>query len=223
VNRRNGILCAAAISVLLSGVCFGFDDEGFQWWTYVEMSTKIATDWKVTFQEEMRLGDDGGNLYYEHSSLMFTYSGLAKWLDVGAGFRLIYEKDSHDEFQPENRPQLDVTLKWMLFDYAVSSRNRIEYRDFTVEDKKDVWRYRNKFTVKMPFELTPLKLKPYTADEIFITLNDDNIDKNRLYFGAIMPLRKGVDLDIYYMWQSSRSGHEWKDIEVLGTGLKFEF
>jgi hypothetical protein len=217
------LLLVTVLAGLSSRACLAFEDEGFQWWTYVEASTKIATDWKATFQQEMRLGDDGGNFYYEHSDLMFTYSGLAKWLDVGAGFRLVYEKDSHDEWQRENRPHLDVTLKWMLFDYAVSSRSKIEYRDFTVEDKKDVWRYRNKFTAKMPFELTPLKLKPYTADEIFITLNDDNIDKNRLYFGVIMPLRKGVDLDIYYMWQASRSGSEWKDIEVLGTGLKFEF
>jgi hypothetical protein len=114
-----------------------------------------------------------------------------------------------------------VTLKGKLFDCSVSSRNRIEYRDRT--GTEDVWRYRNKFTVKLPFELTVLKLKPYTADEIFVTLNDDNIDRNRLYFGVILPLGEGVDADIYYMWQASRSGGEWKDIEVLGTGLKFSF
>jgi hypothetical protein len=221
MKRRNGILCVVVINVFISGVCFGYEDEGFQWWTYIEASTEITRDWKATFQQEMRLGDDGGNLYYEHSDLLFTYSGLADWLDLGAGFRLVYEKDSSDDFKRENRPHFDVTLKGTLFGCAVSSRNKIEYRDFA--DKKDLWRYRNKFTAKMPFELTPLKLRPYTADEIFITLNDDNIDKNRLYFGAVMPLRKGVDLDIYYMWQASRSSGEWKDIEVLGTGLKFEF
>jgi hypothetical protein len=167
------------------------------------------------------LGDDGGNFYYEHSDLIFTYSGLAKWLDVAGGFRLVYEKDNENVWRRENRPLLDVTLKGSLFDCSVSSRNRIEYRDF--EDRKDVWRYSNKFVVKLPIEVTPLKLKPYTADEVFITLDDDNIDKNRLYFGVIMPLRKGIDADIYYIWQSSRSGDEWKDIEVLGTGLKFEF
>ena len=58
---------------------------------------------------------------------------------------------------------------------------------------------------------------------MFITLDDDNIDKNRIYFGVIMPLRKGIDVDIYYIWQASRSEDEWKNIEVLGTGLKFEF
>ena len=221
MKRRNGIMCVVVTNILLSGVCFGYEDEGFQWWTSAEASTELAKDWKATFQQEMRLGDDGGNFYYEHSDLLFTYSGLAKWLDVGAGFRLVYEKDSHDEWQRENRPHLNVTLKGKLFDCSVSSRNRFEYRDRTAAE--DVWRYRNKFTVNLPFELTALKLKPYTADEIFITLNDDNIDRNRLYIGVTLPLREGVDVDIYYMWQASRSSGEWKDIEVLGTGLKFHF
>lgn len=214
-------LLIVAATVLVSGVCFGYEDEGFQWWATAEASTKLAEDWKATFQQEFRLGDDGGNLYYEHSDLSFTYSGLAKWLDVGAAFRLVYEKDGSDEWQRENRPHLNVTLKGKLFDCSVSSRSRFEYRDR--RGAEDVWRYRNKFTVNLPCELTVLKLRPYAADEIFITLNDDNVDKNRLYFGVAMPVQKGLDVEIYYMWQASRSSNEWKDIDVLGTVLKFKF
>lgn len=188
-----GLLFFVMLAVFLAGgVCLGYEDEGFQWWTTVEASTKLAEDWEATFQQRMHLGDDGGNFYYEHSDLMFTYSGLAEWLDLGAGFQLIYEKDSSDEWQRENRPHLDVTLKGNLFDCSVSSRSRIEYRDRTA--KEDVWRYRNKFTVKLPFELTSLKLKPYAADEIYITLNDDNVDRNRIYIGAVLPVSESVDL-----------------------------
>jgi hypothetical protein len=224
MQARSRILGAVAVSILLCGICLGFEDEGFQWWNYVEASTGFATDWKAAFRQDFRLGDDGGNLYYEHSDLIFTYSGLAKWLDVAGGFRLVYEKDNENVWRRENRPLIDVTLKGILFDCSVSSRNRMEYRDFEDEDKEDVWRYSNKFTVELPIEITPLKLKPYTADEVFITLDDDgNIDRNRIYVGVIMPLRKGIDADIYYIWQASRSGNEWIDIQVLGTGLKFEF
>jgi hypothetical protein len=119
-------------------------------------------------------------------------------------------------------PYIIVTLKGRLFDFPVSTRSRIEYRDRTA--KEDVWRYRNKITVNLPVELTPLKLKPYLADEIFITLNDDNIDKNRLYFGVVMPLSQSVEAEIFYMWQTSRvDSGDWSDIQVLGTTLKFKF
>jgi len=54
-------------------------------------------------------------------------------------------------------------------------------------------------------------------------MNDDNVDRNRFYSGATFELREGLDMDLYYMWQASRSSGEWKDIHVLGTGLKFHF
>jgi hypothetical protein len=223
MQLRRSVLGAAVVNILLCGICFGFEDKGFQWWNYIEASTKFADDWKAAFRQDLRLGDDGGNLYYEHSDLIITYSGLAKWLDVAGGFRLVYEKDDEDVWQRENRPLIDVTLKGSLYDCLISSRNRMEYRDFEDKDREEVWRYSNKFTLRLPFEVTPLKLKPYAADEVFITLNDDNIDKNRIYVGVILPLRKGIDADIYYIWQGSRSDSEWEDIYVLGTGLKFEF
>lgn len=219
--RKTYALAAVIGLVLIGNVGLAFDDEGVQWWPSTEVSTGLTKNWKVTFEQMLRLGDDGGNLYHEYSDLAFTYSGLAEWLDVGAGFRLIYEKDSKDVWKRENRPRLDVTLKGKLFDCSVSSRSRFEFRDLT--DKDDVWWYRNKFALKLPFELTELKLKPYIADEIFITLTDDEIDRNRAYLGVIWPLCKGLDADIYYMWQASKSIEEWKDIYVIGTGLKFRF
>lgn len=212
----------AVIVVLSSSVCFAYSDEGFQWWTSTGVSFELGKDWKCTFAQELRLGDDGGNLYREHSDLGFTYSGLADWIDVGANFRIVYEKDGSDEWKRENRPHLNVTLKGRFFNLPASNRGRFEYRDR--HKKKDVWRYRNKVTVKLPFELTELKLKPYVADEISVTMNDDNIDRNRLYVGASFGLSKGLAADIYYMWQTSRSSSgEWSDIQVLGTGLKFAF
>lgn len=220
--RGSVSVVVATIVVLSSSVCFAYSDEGFQWWTSASASTKISDDWKCTFLQEFRLGDDGGNFYYEHSDLGFTYSGLADWIDLGANFRLIYEKDGNDDWKRENRPHLNVTLKNKLFGLSVSSRGRFEYRDRYKDE--DVWRYRHKVTVKFPCELTALKLKPYVADEIFATMNDDNVDKNRVYAGASFGLTETVSADIFYMWQTSRSSSgEWSDIHVLGTGLKLRF
>ncbi len=209
------------IALVTAGTSFGFEDKGFQWWSYIDGNKKIADDWRVSFKQEFRTGDDGGNLYYEASDIFLTYSGLCDWLDIAVGYRLVYEKDNSDEWRHENRPMIDLTLKAKFCDFPVASRNRFEYRDF--ENKKDVWRYSNKIIVRLPVELTSLKLKPYTGYEFFITLVDDNVDKNRIYFGTIMPVTKGIDADIYYIYQTNRSGEHWDEVHVLGTGLKFEF
>ena len=207
--------------VLISEVCFAYDDEGFQWWSTAGVSYDINKDWKVTFEEEFRLGDDGGHLYYHHSDLGFVYKSLADWIDLGFNYRQAFEKDNKGEWREENRPHLNITLKGKLFDLDLSDRSRFEYRDR--ENKKDLWRYRNKFTVKFPLELTKLKLQPYLADEVFINFDEEGYNRNRLYSGASFKLSKNLEGNIFYLWQSSRSGGRWKDINVLGAGLKYRF
>ncbi len=223
MNARNWIYFAvmAIIVTLISEVCFASDDGDFQYWSTADFSFDIDRDWKFTFQEEFRLKESGGHLYYHHSEVGFVYKSFADWIDLGFNYRQVFEKDSEGEWKQENRPHLNVTLKGKLFDLDVSDRSRFEYRDR--ENKEDVWRYRNKVTVKLPFELTELKLKPYLADEVFITLNDDNVDRNRLYAGVSFKLAKNLKGDVFYLWQSSRSSSDWTDINVLGTALKFSF
>ena len=220
--RNLGFFTVAIITVSsISGICFASDDGDFQYWSTADVSFDINKDWKFTFQEEFRLGESGGHLYYHHSEPGLTYSGLAKWIDLGFNYRQVFEKNSKGQWKQENQPNINVTLKGKLLGLDVSNRARLEYRDR--EDNEDVWRYRNKVAVKLPFELTELKLQPYLADEIFIPLNDDNVDKNRFYAGVSLKLTKNLKGEVYYLWESSRGTSDWTDINVLGTALKFSF
>jgi hypothetical protein len=221
---KNTILFLSSLifAGLSSDPCFAFDDGDFQWWTSAGASVDINKDWKCTFEEEFRLGDDAGELYYHHSDLGFVYGSMADWIDLGFNYRLVFARaDSESEWKQENRPHLNVTLKGKLFGLGVSSRSRFEYRDR--EDQEDHWRYRNKFTVKVPIELTGLKLKPYVADEVFVPLNDDNISTNRFYAGLNFDVLEDITGEIFYLWQSSRAPGDWKDFNVLGTRLKLRF
>ena len=201
--------------------CSAYEDEGFQFWTTDSVSFDIGKDWTAKFEEEFRLGDDGGNLYYQHSDLGFTYTSLAEWIELGLNYRQIFEKDSRGEWRQENQPHFNITLKTQLFDLDLSNRSRFEYRDR--ERNKDLWRYRNKVTVKFPLELTPLKLQPYIADELFVNFDKEDFNKNRFYSGLSLKLSKHIQGEAYYLWQSSESGKEWKDIDVLGIQMKIYF
>ncbi len=85
--------------------------------------------------------------------------------ECGVQLRQIFEEDSMGEWQQENRPHLNATLTGKVSGLSVSNRSRLEYRDR--EAQQDTWRYRNKLTMNLPVELTPLKLQPYFADEVF--------------------------------------------------------
>jgi opacity protein-like surface antigen len=77
--------------------------------------------------------------------------------------------------------------------------------------------------VKLPVELTGLKLKPYVADEVFIPLNDDNITQNRVYAGISFEVLENLTADVFYLWLNGRTADGWNDINVLGTGLRYRF
>ena len=207
--------------LFLSQTCRGADDGDFQYWTGTSFSFDINKDWKFTFQEEFRLGDDADRLYYHHSDMGFTYKSFRDWIDLGFNYRQVFERDSKDRWRRENRPHLNVTFKGRLFDFPVSSRSRFEFRDREV--KKDLWRYRNKFTVKLPVELTELRLQPYIADEVFINFDEEGYNRNRLSSGFSFRLSEDVAGEVFYLWQSSRAGGGREDINVLGAHLKFYF
>ncbi len=209
------------IGIIISvSYAFAADDGDFQYWDTEGISWKLGQDWKIELEEEMRLGDNGGNFYYEHLDLGLTYSGLAEWLDLGLNYRQVSEKKS-GKWKEENRPHMNATLKWELWDFGFSNRSRFEYRN--IEDADNSWRYRNKLTVKLPLKLTKFEIQPYVADEIFYDFDKETLNRNRLYTGFSFKLFKDLKSEIYYLWQSSEKDDKWSDINVLGTKFKMSF
>lgn len=214
------LIAGLALTTCTQKACAN-DRSGFQYWSTADIAIDINKDFKALFQEELRLGDDGGHLYYQHSDIALIYKGLPDWIDLGLNFRKVYVEDDSNTWRQENRPHLNVTLKKKLGAITFSTRNRIEYRD--IEQKTGTWRYRNKFTIKFPFELTSLKLKPYIADEIFIKLNGEGYSANRVYGGVTFNILKNIKSSIYYVWQSARASPGRNDIHAIGTKFVFSF
>ena len=99
----------------------------------------------------------------------------------------------------------------------VEDRVRFEYR---MKDNSDnVWRYRNKASVKLG--LGPVS--PYLADEVFFDPEESEVNRNRLYIGIGGKLWKVIKGDLFFMLQSSKKNEEWKDYNVLGVKLKVGF
>jgi hypothetical protein len=213
-------LTAAILAAFMNRRCFAFNDEGFQFWSVAKVSFDINEDWKAEVEEELRLGDEGGNLYYHHTDLGFVYKNFAQWVDLGFNYRQVFEKDSEGKWRQENRPHGNLTLKAKLGDFDLSSRSRFEFRNR--EDREDLWVYRNKVTVKLPWALTELKLKPYVAEEIFVILDPTKYLGDRLYGGMYLDISENIRADFYYVWQLKRL-RGLQDIHVFGIGLKLRF
>ena len=210
--------------LVLSGKVYAGDDHDFQVWNTDVEEINLNKSAKVLLEEEFRLGDNAGNFYYQHYDIGYVRD-LSRYLNAGFGYRYVQEM-KNKKFKVENEPYLMATLFWQWLGYKFASRSRLEYRYFQYQ--ADSWRYRNKFTVKLPWEFTRREIQPFLADEIFIRFNGTELNENRLFIGLGFKITKNLAGEIYYLLRSIKNYHKtttnsWTDADVLGSNLKLMF
>lgn len=216
---KNRIMLAAALVFAVAGSIYAYDDADFQVWNSEIQEKKINKETKVTLEEEFRFGDDANDFYYHHYDAGFVYS-FNKNIDLGINYRQVYEKKK-GKFKTENRPHINAALKHDLFGCKIEDRNRLQYRHFDYQG--DLWQYRNKFTIKLPWKFTGIEIQPYLADEIFLDFQNRAFSRNRFYSGFAITPARNWKAEIYYLLQSSRSNNKWTDANVLGAKVKLAF
>lgn len=184
-------------------------------------SFDIEKNWKVRVDELFKLGDDARKLTYHHTDLGFIYQGFADWVDLGLNYRQVFTKDSSGHWCQENRPHVNVTVKSRLGDIDLADRSRLEYRDR--ENARDMWRYTNKLTIKLPHEFTKWKLRPYFADQVYMDLDGCTFDRNKVYSGLSFEPSTKTSGGLYYVWDSDKTDGKWTDTNILWLQLRFYF
>ena len=199
---------------------YAYDNNDFQVWNTDVEEFQVNKDSKIVLEEEFRWADNAGEFYYQHYDIGFFYN-LEKYLQVGGGYRHIYELKK-GKFKLENEPYVAATLFWDLLGCKFDDRNRLEYRHFDYQD--DLWRYRNKFAIKLPWKFTRMELQPYLSDEIFISFDEiSQFNQNRFSCGLGMNLTSKIKAEVYYMLQSTKGPDKWLDANVLGTKIRLVF
>jgi hypothetical protein len=191
-------------------------------WVYKSkygLSLPISEKWESTVKSEFRFEDDMSEHYYSYVDGGLVY-GATEWLQIGGNFRYIKYK-SGEEWLGENRPHLNMKIKWEWKGFEFSDNNRIEYRNRQSED--DLWRYRNKLKIQYPLEDSGLRVTPYISEEIFYDFHAEQRNKNRLEGGISLQLSDNIKLYTAYQLDSNRNDDGWTDANVLATYLKISF
>ncbi len=197
-----------------------YEDGDFQIWNTNAQDIKIGKATKFMMEEEFRYAEMASEFFYQHYDWGFAWA-FDKRFELALGYRLVLERIKR-KWMESDEPYTNLIFKADLWKFKLEDRNRIEYRHFRWYP--DQARYRNKFTLKYPFEFKGMKIVPYTSDEIFISSNGRGFNQNRFQSGIDIEFNKYVKFDVSYMLQSIRGlGDKWYEANVLWLKEKITF
>ncbi len=220
MSTRKRLLFTSGIFAVSGIFCIGaFAETDFQYWNEESIEVGLTDKLSAEIDADFRFKDDAGKHYYTATSLELNYEFL-KWLEGGVGYKQKYELKK-DEWKGENRPYIQGALKWKLAEWKFKNRARVEYR--MKQGGDDIFRFRDKLTLKSPWKWTALEINPFVADEIFIQ-EKDSFYKNRTYAGAGCKLVEHVYLELFYLLEVEKDDGAWDQyIHGIGTELKLKF
>jgi len=211
-----------SIILMIGSYAHATEEGDLQFWTNTKISFKMNQDWNFSFNEELRYEDDMDKLCYYHSDVGVSSSSLIDGVKTGFNYRLYNHRSDNGPWHRVHSPHINLTFKGKIFDVPVSNRCRFQFIDN--KDKPDLWKFRNKVTIKLDDFFKIGGLKPYVSDEFFINLADDTqINRNRLSAGLSYKINSNTSINTFYLWQTSKSGNNWKDIDVIGLSLSIKF
>lgn len=192
---------------------FAVADESWEYFSQYKVSLKTGKKTAVVLKPELRFEDNMSHFYYQHAELGLDYK-LNPRITLGIYYRPI-KKLSGEKWQREDRPHLNVSLKWEKLDMS----NRLEYR---IKESDTYFKYRNRVRFNFP-EVTFFQIKPYIADEIFYDFEESSLNKNRIYFGANINVSQKIKGGLFYIYESSLDGGSRQGVNIAGTSVGYKF
>ncbi len=181
----------------------------------------IDKNWGLAFDCDYKTDERREDFYYTYSNFGLIYKPLPDAFEVGFNYRQLYQQSEDDIWKPQNTPAMNVTVRGQFLNLNISNGTGLEYH--RPENQKNIMRYANTCTVRLPLLSTAVKLQPYFAHNTFVDAGGDNFAGRGFSSGISLKLSRSVTSDFYYRWQAYRYGEVWKDFSVLGTSLRINF
>ena len=190
----------------------------WQFWHGDTVTGKITENVSAKLNAEWRFGDDMSELFYYHTEggLLFN---ITESFSIGTNYRQVYNLSSNKKWTEERMPNVELFNNFTLADQKFANRFRVEYRDR--QTSQDSWRFRERLTYQLPFELSVFK--PYLTDEVYYEDEPGEFNKNWAILGAKFPIMEKIEGDLFYNYERTKSGDKWISANILNLYLKFKF
>ncbi len=179
----------------------------------------INEDWFFLSRSNLAFRRDNEQLFLGYTGASLGYQLNEKW-STRVGFRQAYFKIG-EEWREEQRPMLEAYYADFFDGFRFTSRTRVEFRYIDWND--DDTRMRQEFTLTAPWELTPLKMKPYIANETFYSMRKEWIEANWFDIGLSFFPWERTKLKFGYRFNRLRIQSDFSNRHTLVTGVNLFF
>ena len=234
-DRASCSLQSAAYFLILASFCLlvpSVRAQSYQTWpetsTYVKLNQDLRLYFIATKTKENRQGTDaeiGPNLDFYLRPLVkwraITVFDLDKSKSTPLLLRVGYRYLPSTAGPTEHRGVIEATGRYALKSgFLFSDRNRADLRfiegDFS-------WRYRNRITVERTVSILSYHFSPYVRAEAYFDSNNDKWSRTSETAGLTYPIKKHMEVDVYFEHQNDTSKSPNRQINALGLALNFYF
>lgn len=200
------------------------DDNDNQFWNETQISIPISRQDdkpKLSFliNGNLRLGGNMGRFVDERIGFGFEYK-LNKYVSLTPTYTYIAQQPLPSTRLYENRFRFAVGLEKSWKKFSIDDRNLIEYR--SRNNVADSVRYRNRLRFVHPIKKGDKEfLAPFVLNEIFYDFRAKAFSRYEIAVGVTRKLNRNISKEVFYMWQTNRSGSP-KQLNVIGVNLKIK-
>jgi hypothetical protein len=189
-----------------------------QVWVTESVHKKFSPALLFELTNEWRVGDNVSKLYFFYLEGMLQIKA-ARWLDVGPGYRQIWNIAG-------NQWKLTYFPYWEFDFHKTNGRagfyNRNRFVYVMPEGGQNYWEYRGRIRWMTTYEIKHRLCRPYISNEVFVNTSA-SFSQDRLMAGLIVPLTHSLNGDFYFMVRFLKSNHHWTHQNVFGTWMNLIF
>lgn len=189
--------------------------DDWQYWNEFALKARVVEKTHLQIKGGQRLREDFSELFLANVDVGIFYRP-SRYFEFGPAYKFESEKSLAGVRTSENRLILETTLKYPRGNLEWSDRNRVEYRNISGAES---WRYRNRFRVSYAIPVKKIDIVPFVSEEIFYDTVPDQLNQNRITMGLEFMVHRNFGIQLYYLLRSKKSGSDWSQSHILGTGL----
>ncbi len=185
-------------------------------WTGVTIKADLSKKFRVNVEEQARFDNN-----ISHLNITLTEAGLryelTKRIDLKAGFRYIFDPESHNSQRFSGDIRYTWSKKKFPIDIGLRSRYQHTVEEHTMESKSYI---RNK--INLDYNLSKLA-DPYIAYESYFRLNYQNrFTVSRYLIGIEWRLHKDLNLETYFLFEDEFGERNPKKSRIFGLALSYD-